>query len=125
MTAIALFASEYLQMNNSQELHDTLVKVLRNTKILRRGINIAVEDKFKTSYKTNPYYPDLQNAGITDEELPILADFFDYVTKREEEIYKEYKKTHKYAGKFCGVTPALKTWQMRKISSSVTDFDFM
>lgn len=125
MNKIALFASEYLQKNNSPELHDTLVKVLQNTKNIRRGINIAAQDKFDTSLRTNPYYNGLMDAGITVEEMPVLAKFFDWAQERDEARIKEYLKTHKYAGRFMGVTPALKTWQIRRMAESLHEIDFI
>ena len=58
MVRIGLYATEYLEQHTDTETRTAVEKILVNTRILRRGINIAVEDKFNTDATTNPYYDD-------------------------------------------------------------------
>lgn len=111
MIRICLYATEYLEQHPDTDTKTAVAKVLTNTRTLRRGINIAVEDKFKTDKITNPYYEDLCNAGITESEFPILADFFDFVTAKEIEFEKEWIPKHKHLGNIRQVRPALKDWK--------------
>lgn len=89
MVRIDLYATEYLEQHTDAETKAAVEKVLVNARILRRGINIAVEDKFNTNAMTNPYYNDLCQAGIVEKEFPILADFFSFVTEKEREFERE------------------------------------
>ena len=105
------YMQEYLQNHNDNATKLALSKITENTRIIRRGINIAVEDKFKTSSATNPYYDELSSAGINDEEIPILADFFEFATQKESAFLREWKSTHKHLGNVRQVRPALKDWR--------------
>ena len=111
MVRIGWYATEYLEQHTDTETRIAVEKVLSNTRILRRGINIATEDKFKTSTMTNPYYEDLCKAGITESEFPILADFFNFVTEREREFEREWIPKHRHIGNVRQVRPAIKDWK--------------
>jgi hypothetical protein len=111
MLRITVYANEYIQSHPTQEVRAAVSKVMRNTRTLWRGINIAVQDKFDTSKRTNPYYDDLCSAGIEDCELPILADFFNYVYECETKFNSDWIKQHPYAGRFNGIKPVIKGWQ--------------
>lgn len=111
MVRIGLYATEYLEQHTDAETKTAVEKVLVNTRILRRGINIAVEDKFNTNATTNPYYNDLCRAGIAEKEFPILADFFSFVTEKEREFEREWIPKHRHIGNVRQVRPALKDWK--------------